>query len=46
MEQLVLPQEYRRTVLSMAHEIPLAGHLEKGQNKAEDLAKILLAITL
>ena len=34
-------------MLLMAHEIPLAGHLgSKGENKAEDPAKILLAITL
>eukprot|EP00731_Ephydatia_muelleri_P022383 Em0014g974a len=27
-EQLVLPKQLRRTVLELAHEIPLAGHLE------------------
>ena len=28
-EQLVLPKQLRRTVLELAHEIPLAGHLGK-----------------
>ena len=28
-EQLVLPKQLRRTLLELAHEIPLAGHLGK-----------------
>lgn len=27
MDQLVLPRPYRETVLSMAHQIPLGGHI-------------------
>ena len=33
-EQLVLPQSCRQTVLEVAHQIPLAGHL--GKNKTAD----------
>ena len=30
-EQLVLPKQCRKTVLQLAHEIPLAGHMGKGK---------------
>ena len=32
-EQLVLPQECRQTVLELGHEIPLAGHLGKEKTR-------------
>ena len=38
-EQLVLPQECRSTVLAMAHEIPLAGHLGKAKRRQRILRR-------
>ena len=32
-EQLILPEKCRRTVLKLAHEIPIAGHLRLGSEK-------------
>ena len=44
-DQLALPSHCRKTILSLAHEIPLAGHL--GQKKtAERILEILLAYTV
>ena len=41
-EQLVLPEPCRKAVLRLAHEIPLAGHVEE-ENSTQDLTMILLA---
>ena len=38
-EQLVLPQECRSTVLTMGHEIPLAGHLRKEKTRQRILRR-------
>ena len=38
-EQLVLPQECRRTVLELGHEIPLAGHLGKEKTRQRILRR-------
>jgi len=42
-EQLVLPNQCRQTVLRLAHEIPLGGHMGKNKNCPEDFAALLLA---
>ena len=39
MEQLVLPQECRRTVLELGHESPLAGHLGKEKTRQRILRR-------
>ena len=38
-EQLVLPQECRKTVLELGHEIPLAGHLGKEKTRQRILRR-------
>ena len=38
-EQLVLPQECRQTVLELGHEIPLAGHLGKEKTRQRILRR-------
>lgn len=38
-EQLVLPKQLRRTVLELAHEIPLAGHLGKEKTRGRVLRR-------
>ena len=38
-EQLVLPKRLRRTVLELAHEIPLAGHLGKEKTRRRVLRR-------
>ena len=38
-EQLVLPKQLRRTVLELAHEIPLAGHLGKEKTRRRVLRR-------
>ena len=40
-EQLVLPKEFRKSVLNLAHSVPTAGHL--GKKKTAHSAEILLA---
>ena len=39
MKQLVLPQECRKSVLAMAHEIQLAGHLGKKKRRQRILRR-------
>ena len=30
--QIVVPKSYRHEILSIAHEIPMSGHLDQSQN--------------
>lgn len=38
-EQLVMPRMCRRTVLELAHEIPLAGHMGKEKTRRRILQR-------
>ncbi len=42
-EQLVLPQKCRGSMMRLAHSIPMAGHLRQEQDNQESASTILLA---
>jgi len=44
-QQLVLPKQYRQSVLKTAHSIPMAGHLGRKKNHQQSTTEILLAQT-
>ena len=45
-EQLVLPVVVRRTIMTVAHEIPLAGHMGKKRRCSASTTAVLLAVSL